>query len=64
MMGANKAPEPDGCKAVFFQYHWDTLALSVTTTVLDFLNGGTMPTTVNQTTIVLIPKAKNPQHIK
>ena len=44
-MGANKAPEPDGCKAVFFQYHWDTLALSVTTTVLDFLNGGTMPAT-------------------
>jgi hypothetical protein len=32
--------------------------------VLNFLNGGQMPEGVNQTTIVLIPKIKNPQELK
>lgn len=64
MMGANKAPGPDGFTAGFLQYHWDTLGPSITAAVLDFLNGGTMPEAINQTTIVLIPKVKNPQDIK
>jgi len=64
MMGANKAPGPDGLTAGFFQFHWETLGPSVTGAVLNFLNGGSMPESVNSTTIVLIPKIKNPQEMK
>jgi hypothetical protein len=30
---------------------------------LEFLNGGSMPTVVNETTLVLIPKVKNPHEL-
>ena len=60
MMGANKAPGPDGLTAGFFQHHWQLLGPSITSAVLDFLNGGDMPLAVNNTTLVLIPKVKNP----
>ena len=64
MMGANKAPGPDGFTAGFFQTHWEVVGPAVTNAVLSFLNGGEMPTGVNQTIIVLIPKIKNPQELK
>lgn len=64
MMGANKAPGPDGLTAGFYQLHWDVVGPRITEAVLNFLNGGNMPEDLNQTTIVLIPKCKNPQEIK
>ena len=64
MMGPNKAPGPDGFTAGFFQYHWHLLGPSITRAVLNFLNGGELPSEVNMTTIVLIPKIKNPQEMK
>ena len=64
MMGANKAPGPDGFMAGFFQTHWNVVGPSITNAVLNFLNGGQLPEGVNQTTIVLIPKIKNPQELK
>jgi len=63
-MGPNQAPGPDGLTAGFYQLHWDTLGPSVTLAVLEFLNGGEMPAMINNTTIVLIPKVKNPQEMK
>ena len=56
MMGANKAPGPDGFTAGFYQTHWDTVGPSVTNAVPNFLNGGQLPEAINQTTIVVIPK--------
>jgi hypothetical protein len=64
MMGANKAPGPDGLTAGFYQFHWEILGPRVTAAVLDFLNGGAMPESINNTTIVLIPKVKNLQEKK
>lgn len=64
MMGANKAPGPDGFTAGFFQTHWSTVGQSVTNAVMDFLNGGQLPHGINRTTIVLIPKIRNPQDLK
>ena len=61
MMGANNAPGPDGFTARFYQLHWDLIGKEVTTAVLNFLNGGTLPADINHTTIVLIPKTRNPQ---
>lgn len=64
MMGANKALGLDGFTASFFQHHWGTVGPSVANAVLHFLNGGDMLEGINQTTIVLIPKVKNPQDLK
>lgn len=64
MIGANEAPGPDGFTTSFYQIHWDLLGPSVTQAVLDFLNGGSLPDSVNRTTLVLIPKIKNPQEMK
>jgi hypothetical protein len=64
MMGANKAPGPDGFTAGFYQLHWDLMGLDITAAVLQFLNGGVLLAEVNQTTLVLIPKTRNPQTMK
>jgi hypothetical protein len=64
MMDANKAPGPDGFTTGFYQIHWDLLGPRVTQAVLDFLNRGSLPDSVNRTTLVLIPKIKNPQEMK
>jgi hypothetical protein len=60
MMHPNKARGPDGFMAGFFQKHWQLIKGDVTTTVLQFLNGGDMLDTVNNTVLALIPKVKNP----
>ena len=64
MMGASKAPGPNGFIAGFYQSHWETVGPSVTNAVLDFLNGGQMLDAMNQTMLVLIPKIKHPQDLK
>lgn len=64
MMNPNKAPGPDGLTAGFYQHHWELIRPAVTRAVLDFLSGGDMPEKVNLTTIVLIPKVRQPQAMK
>ena len=64
LMKPNKAPGPDGFTAGFYQLHWDLLSNDVIRAVLDFLNGGVLSDDINQTTIVLIPKTRNPQEMK
>jgi hypothetical protein len=64
MMGANKAPRPDGLTAGFFQFHWEMLGPGITAAVVNFLNGGDLPETINSTTLVLISKVKVPQEMK
>ena len=55
-MAPSKAPGVDGYTAGFYQRHWSLLGGDVTKVVLDFLNGGVLPSGLNDTAITLIPK--------
>jgi hypothetical protein len=59
----SKAPGVDGFTAGFFQRHWDILQHTIVPAVLDFLNGGELPVGLNDISITLIPKVRNPQVI-
>jgi hypothetical protein len=62
-IGDLKAPGPDGMPAIFCKKFWHILGEKVQTEVLAVLNGGDMPSGWNETTIVLIPKVKNPEKL-
>lgn len=62
-MKPNKTHGVDGFSAGFFQTHWALVKHKVTEAVLGVLNGGAMPTDVNRTLLVLIPKVSNPQEL-
>jgi hypothetical protein len=63
-MGDLKAPGPDGMPAIFYKRFWDLVGDKVQQEVLGVLNGGAIPAGWNETVIVLIPKATNPERIK
>jgi hypothetical protein len=63
MMHPNKSPRSDGFTMGFFQTHWQHIKEDVSTAVLQFLNGGEMLDTLNNTVLTLILKVKNPQDL-
>jgi hypothetical protein len=62
-MAPLKAPEPDGLPADFFQNHWELMGDEVCLSIVDVLNSGLMPPSLNSTNIALIPKVKNPSSV-
>ena len=62
-MAPSKAPGVDGFTAGFFQRHWNLIRHDLVAAILDFLNGGALPLGLNDTSITLIPKVRNPQSI-
>jgi hypothetical protein len=62
-IGDLKAPGPDGMPAVFYKKFWHVVGPKVHEEVLSVLNGGSMPVGWNVTTIMLIPKLKEPESI-
>jgi hypothetical protein len=59
-MFPTKAPGADGFPAHFFLRNWDVCGDDITRIVLRVLNGDEIPTKINGTFIVLVPKVQNP----
>lgn len=62
-MAPLKSPGPDGLPVIFFQKYWHIIGSNVLSCVLDFLNLHRMPSILNYTFIVLIPKVARPSRI-
>ena len=57
-MAPLKAPGSDGMPPLFYQHFWGTVDKDVTSSILSWLNTGTLPHPINHTFITLIPKTK------
>lgn len=53
-MNPTKAPGPDGMVPIFFKKYRHIMGKSITCIVLQALNGGTFPSSLNHTFITLI----------
>ena len=63
-IGPLKSPGPDGFPARFYQQNWDVLKEEVVGAVKQFFTDGVMPSELNTTTIVLIPKTNQAVELK
>jgi hypothetical protein len=63
-IGDLKAPGADGMPAIFYKRFWGTVGDTVVQEVLSVLQGGSIPEGWNETVVVLIPKAQNPERLK
>jgi hypothetical protein len=58
-MNKNKAPDPDGFSAGFFQAAWPVVGEAVCEVVLEFFHTGKMLREVNATILTIVPKKPN-----
>ncbi|KAM6583826.1 hypothetical protein CsatB_010828 [Cannabis sativa] len=63
-MHPDKSPGPDGMTPAFYQKCWQIVKRDVTRTVQHFFEHGVLEDGCGEANIVLIPKKKNPQHMK
>ena len=63
-MALFKAPGPDGIPLLFYQHFWGVVDHDVTSSILSWLNLGSLPHPINHTFITLNPKTKNPEHVQ
>jgi hypothetical protein len=62
-IGDLKAPGPDGLHAIFYKRFWHLLGDDLVHEVLAAVNSCEIPAGWNDTTIVMIPKVKNPEKV-
>lgn len=58
-----KAPGLDGMPPIFFQHFWPCVGDEVAGAMLNCLNSGSFPSSINHNSITLIPKTKNPTKV-
>lgn len=63
LMAPLKSPGPDGLPVIFFQKYWHVIGSDIISCVLGFLNLRRLPSALNYTFIVLIPKVSKPKHM-
>ena len=61
-MAPLKAPGPDGMLPLFYQHFWSTVNHDVTSSILSWLNSGTILSPLNHTYITLVPKINSPEY--
>ena len=61
-MAPLKAPGLDGMPPLFYQHFWGTVSQDVISSILMWLNSGTLPQSLNHTFITLIPKTSSPEY--
>ncbi|XP_074277869.1 uncharacterized protein LOC141601480 [Silene latifolia] len=59
-----KSSGADGYSSCFFKAGWDIMGDDIYEAIIDFFRGGQMLKQLNSTTLVLIPKIKNPTSVK
>lgn len=59
-MKRDAALGPDGFNVAFYRAAWSWIGDDVTTLVRNFYNSGVLPSDINKTFIVLIPKRNTP----
>lgn len=59
-MYPTKSPGPNSMSPIFYQKYWDLVGTDIINCVLNVLNGGILPSGLNETYICLIPKVKKP----
>lgn len=62
-IGDLKAPRLDGMTTIFYKKFWDLVGRKITTEVMQFQQGGSMPDHWNETIIALIPKVAKPDKV-
>lgn len=60
----NKTPGPDGLTTEFFRASWIVLGSELTTSVQHFFSSSFMPTSLNSTSLILIPKRTGAEELK
>lgn len=63
-MGPLKSPGPDGFHPIFFQRSWDILASAITEFIQTVFKTATFSSTLNTTTLCLIPKCTAPTKVE
>lgn len=63
-LAPTKAPGPDGFSAIFYQKCWPIIKTEFCSKICNMMNANSFDDGINDTTVVLIPKTKNPTHLK
>ncbi|CAN0922512.1 Transposon TX1 uncharacterized 149 kDa protein [Linum grandiflorum] len=62
--GGGKSPGPDGFPMEFFKNYWEIVKEDVCAAVMEFMASSSLPTSINSTFIVLIPKKECVEEFK